>query len=211
MPEDRESILKRVSYSRQPDLTVILENVHDSHNISAVLRTCEAVGIPEIFILYTDAQYSISRVKLGKRTSAGARKWVDAHYFRNLGECMQVVRDKYNRILGTLIDSNSKSLFTSDLSESSALVFGNEHMGISEEMQHYLDGIIHIPMVGMVTSLNISVACGIVLYEAYRQREAKGFYNPEYAPFRKERERIHSDYSVRNSLLGDNFHIIYPK
>jgi len=172
----REETFKRVVEKRQPNLTVILENVHDHHNIGAVLRSCDSVGIMEIYVLYTETHLGKDHLTLGKRSSSGARRWVDVRFYKDMKACFEAIRAKYDYIFATHISEEAKSLYDLDLTQSTALLFGNEHSVISEEAMAYTDGNFIIPQVGMTQSINISVACAVSIYEAYRQREAKGFY-----------------------------------
>lgn len=168
-----EAVVKR----RQPNLTVILENVFDTHNVGAVMRSCDSVGIKEIFVLNNEPKtFKRPKIKMGKRTSAGSRKWVDVHYYTDTKTCFEVVRKHYETIWATHLSHDAKTLHELDLTQSVALLFGNEREGLSEESLAYADGNFIIPQVGMTESLNISVACAISVYEAYRQRAIKGFY-----------------------------------
>lgn len=198
MKPEREKRLRDVAYRRQPDLTVILENVHDQHNIGAVLRSCDSVGIREIFVLYSEPDITIKNVKLGKRTSAGTRKWVDVHFFTDTAACFEQVRARYDRILATHLDQEAKSLYELDLTQSTALLFGNEHEGISAEALAHADANFIIPQCGMARSLNISVACAVTLYEAYRQRNTRDFYGEQNPASIDEREALFADYARRH-------------
>lgn len=174
MTPERKNRITEVLNRRQPDLTVVLENVHDPHNISAVMRTCDAVGVQELYVLNTRiGQHN----KFGKRSSASAAKWLTIHAFDNVETCIQELRKKYNKIFATHLGEQAHSLYELNLAEPVALVFGNEHSGVSEECLGLCDGNFIIPQVGMVKSLNISVACAVSLYEAYRQRGVKGLYD----------------------------------
>ncbi len=188
MTPEREALFKEVVSRRQPNLSVILENVHDMHNIGAVLRSCDSVGICEIFILQTRKDLHFSRLVLGKKTSAGTRKWVDVHYYQDVEACFQHVRKTYDKVWGTYLSGTSKSLYDLDLTKSVALLFGNEQSGITPETLAHADGNFIIPQTGMARSLNISVACAVSLYEAYRQRDQQGFYtyNPKISELQKE-------------------------
>lgn len=172
---------KEVIAKRQ-EFTVILENVHDPHNIGAVIRSCDAVGISEVFVLYTEESHNFIRQKIGKNTSSGARKWVKAHYFGEIEACFDAVRSRYGKIYVTHLGENSCSLYELDLTEPIALMFGNEQKGITEKARVQLDGNFIIPQHGMVQSLNISVACAVSLYEALRQRNKNGMYNYPFDP-----------------------------
>lgn len=175
----RAALIKRVVSKRQQDLTVILENVHDPHNIGAVLRTCDSIGIGEVYVILTEDGLNKERY-IGKNSSTGAKKWVDVHFFNDVDTCFKEVRLNFEHIYGTHLNQDSVTLYDLDLSTSCALLFGNEHQGISEESLSLIDGNFIIPQVGMVQSLNISVACAVSLYEAFRQRNVKGLYDQPY-------------------------------
>jgi len=196
-PERRERI-RQVSNQRQLDLAVILENVHDTHNIGAVLRSCDSVGIQSVYVLYTDPALSPNRFKLGKRTSGGARKWVDVYVYRDIDTCLEVVRQKYSRVLAVTLTQPSATLHDVDFSSSTAVVFGNEHAGISEELMSKCDGNVHIPQVGMAKSLNISVACAVTLYEVFRQRKENGSYNDNSTGSTEDFDDLYMDFIDRH-------------
>ncbi|MBP7184728.1 MAG: RNA methyltransferase, partial [Saprospiraceae bacterium] len=158
MNERRFEKIKHVAHQRQGNLTVVLENVHDSHNIGAVLRTCDAVGIKEVFLLYTEPRHLKKKLTIGKRTSMGTRKWVDTLFYTDADACFKDVKQKYDLVLATHLDEYSKSLFEIDFNQSLALVFGNEAKGITPITMKHVDGSFNIPQMGMVESLNISVA-----------------------------------------------------
>ena len=179
MNPKREAKFQSVAQRRQHNFTVILENVHDTHNIGAVLRTCDSVGINEIFALHSRPQNNKATLTLGKRTSGGTRKWVDVHFYHDLEACFEHVRSRYDKIFSTHLSDDAVSLYDMDLTGSVALLFGNEHIGVTPEALAKVDGNFIIPQVGMVQSLNISVACAVSLYEGFRQRNAKGLYDPE--------------------------------
>ncbi len=171
--------LIQVLHKRQNNLTVVLENVSDPHNISAVMRTCDAVGIQEIFILNTKIP---QHKKWGSKSSSSAAKWLTIHQFTESASCFQELRNKYNRIFTTRLDKDAKALYQLDFTKPTALVFGNEHDGVSDESIALGDGNFVIPQVGMIRSLNISVACAITIYEAYRQKSLAGHYDKPGLP-----------------------------
>lgn len=174
MTPRRKERITHVLNRRQPDLTVVMENVNDPHNISAVMRTCDSVGIQELYVLNTRIQ---RHPKFGKKSSSSAAGWLTIHQFEDTEECIAAIRKKYSKIYATHLGTESVSLYDLSLAESVALVFGNEHSGVTDECLAHCDGNFIIPQVGMVQSLNISVACAVTLYEAYRQREQAGLYN----------------------------------
>jgi tRNA (guanosine-2'-O-)-methyltransferase len=174
MTPEREQRFKNVLEKRQNDFTVVLENVFDLHNISAVMRTCDAVGVQDIHILNTKIS---KHKKWGARSSSSAAKWLTIHQYTDASSCFAELRRKYPMILTTHLSSTSVSLYEIDFTKPVALVFGNEHDGVSEEIRNLADGNFVIPQVGMIRSLNISVACAVSLYEAFRQKQAAAHYN----------------------------------
>ncbi len=198
MLDKREVKIRNLIRKRQIHFSVILENVTDPHNIGAVMRTCDAVGITEIFLINTlDAE---KNMVLGKRASSGARKWVDVYEFVDLKVAFDFIKNKgYEDIWATRIVENSKSLYEIDFTQKIALLFGNEHKGLSDEASSYATGNFVIPQVGMVQSLNISVACAVSLYEGYRQRSVAGMYDHP-ALSESEQELIFKKYADRELI-----------
>jgi tRNA (guanosine-2'-O-)-methyltransferase len=176
MTNERRQKIESVLAKRQNDLTIVLENVFDPHNISAVMRSCDAIGIQEIYVLNTKIPL---HKKWGARSSSSAAKWLTVHQFENAEECFASLRKKYSSILTTHLSTDAVSLYELDLTKSVALVFGNEHSGVSEEIIKMADGNFIIPQVGMIRSLNISVACAVSLYEASRQKHNAGHYKTQ--------------------------------
>jgi tRNA (guanosine-2'-O-)-methyltransferase len=179
MTPERTERLQSVLNKRQGNLTILLENVFDPHNISAVMRTCDAVGVQEIYVLNTRIA---PHKKWGAKSSSSADKWITVHQFTDAVECFTALRKKYARILTTHLSSDAVGLHSIDFTESIALVFGNEKLGVSEEIRDMADGNFIIPQVGIIKSLNISVACAVTLYEAYRQKLLAGHYEKPGLP-----------------------------
>ena len=177
-PERREKLIK-VANLRQNNLTVVLENVFDPHNVSAVLRTCDSVGIQEVYILNTRIG---PHKKWGFKSSSSANNWMTTHQFTDINLCIDELRNKYSIILTTHLAANSVDLYELDFTGNIALVFGNEHSGVSEEMIARADGNFLIPQQGIIRSLNISVACAVTIYEAYRQKKNSGHYDKPSLP-----------------------------
>lgn len=174
MTPERRARLLAVLNKRQSDLTVVLENVFDPHNISAVMRTCDAVGVQEVYVLNTKIP---RHKKFGPRSSSSAAKWLSVYQFTDAEACFNALRQKYDRILTTHLSSDAVNLYDIDFTSRIALVFGNEHSGVSEEIRAMADGNFIIPQVGIIKSLNISVACAVTLYEAQRQKKLAGHYD----------------------------------
>jgi len=193
MTPEREEKLKKVIATKQSNLTIIMENIDDPHNIAACLRSCDAVGVKEVYILDSN-KYTAER--LGKKSSASATKWLDIHKFTDINECFATVRAKYDKIYSTHLSTTSKSLHDLDLAASVALVFGNEKDGVTEDALDRSDGNFIIPQYGLIQSLNISVACAVSLYEALRQRTNAGMY--ENGPMNAdEQSDLFADWSER--------------
>jgi len=174
MTPERMERLVSVLNKRQDDITVVLENVFDPHNISAVMRTCDAVGVQEIYILNTKIP---QHKKWSAKSSSSAAKWLTVHQYENAAECFSSLRKRYSSILTTYLSHDAVGLHQLDLTKSTALVFGNEHSGVSDEIRELADGNFVIPQVGIIQSLNISVACAVTLYEAFRQKTLAGQYD----------------------------------
>lgn len=175
----------KVLAGRQSNLTVVMENVFDPHNISAVMRTCDAIGIQDIYILNTKIP---KHKKWGSKSSSSAAKWLSIHQFADAEECFTELRKHYDKIYSTHLSSNAISLYELDLTQSIALVFGNEHSGVSEEITNKCNGNFIIPQVGIIQSLNISVACAVSLYEAFRQKKNAGHYDQSSLPIDKKNQ-----------------------
>ena len=174
MTPERTDRLTAVLNKRQPDLTVVLENVFDPHNISAVMRTADAVGIQDIFILNNKIP---PHRKWGAKSSSSAAKWLTVHQYTDAAACFAELRRRYKKIYTTHLSTDAVGLHELDLTEPVALVFGNEHSGVSDDIIAMADGNFIIPQVGIIKSLNISVACAVTLYEAYRQKNNAGHYD----------------------------------
>jgi tRNA (guanosine-2'-O-)-methyltransferase len=185
MTTEREQRITSVLDKRQDNLTIVLENVFDPHNISAVMRTCDAVGVQDLFILNTKIP---RHKKWGAKSSSSAAQWLTIHQFTDARECFDALRRRADRIVTTHLSGDAVSLYQMDLTSRIALVFGNEHSGVSDEIRAMADGNFIIPQVGIIKSLNISVACAVSLYEAFRQKSAAGQYDrPGLEPGRYER------------------------
>lgn len=174
MTPERSGRLLSVLNKRQPDLAIVLENVFDPHNISAVMRTCDAVGVQDLYVLNTKIP---RHKKWGARSSSSAAKWLTIHQYDEASLCFQDLRSRYKHIFTTHLSSDAVSLYEIDFTESVALIFGNEHAGVSEELRSMADGNFIIPQMGIIQSLNISVACAVSIYEALRQKMTAGHYS----------------------------------
>ena len=204
MRVERKERLASVAARRQPNFTVVLENVHDPHNIGAVLRSCDSVGIREIFVLYTEPNLDMEKIEIGKNASSGARKWIDIHLYHDVAACFEHVQKHYEHIWATHLGEKAVDLYEIDFTQSVALLFGNERDGVSEASLKYATGNFLIPQMGMVQSLNISVACAVTLYEALRQRRAADMYGANNPMDEAERTTLVEAYLDRHDRKNYN-------
>jgi tRNA (guanosine-2'-O-)-methyltransferase len=195
MTPQRYNKLKTVIEKRQFNLTVVLENVFDPHNISAVMRTCDAVGVQEIYVLNTKIP---RHKKFGEKSSSSAAKWLTVLQYENAIECFNALRLKGYKVYTTHLAEDSVSLYKMDLTQNVALVFGNEHSGVSDEIRALADGNFLIPQYGIIQSLNISVACAVTLYEAQRQKNIAGHYTPTEMGI--EQLQLLNDWEVKEDM-----------
>lgn len=170
--KERIAKAKQVLSFRQPDLRVALEEVTNTHNASAVVRTCDAAGIMYVEIISA----TMEPFPVNRAISTRAEKWLKLNYYTSASECLKHLKDEGFTIVATHLGENAVPYTSLDYTEPTVIVFGNESEGISGEALELSDHVIKIPMVGMVQSLNLSVSVGIILYEAMKQREDKGYY-----------------------------------
>lgn len=171
--EERLEKITQTLKARQFSLRVVMENIHDPHNVSAVFRTCDAVGVPKISLLYTQEAFP----RISKTSSSSANKWIETEKYNDTAKCFDELRKQGFKIYASMLNKNAINLYNIDLTQKIALVFGNEKRGVSPEAEHLADETFYIPMRGMIQSLNVSVAAAVTLYEAQRQRFLKNFYD----------------------------------
>jgi len=173
--EERLRKIKEVLNFRQPDLRVVIERIENQHNASAILRTCDAVGIIDIdIILPKSGSFPIS-----PSVTTGAEKWLRLNYYDSTEDCIEKLKKECFKIACTYSDKDSIKPWEIDLSGKIAIIFGNEKEGVSETALSLSDFKIWIPMFGMVRSLNVSVSAGMILYEALKQRYFKREYGKQ--------------------------------
>lgn len=170
--DKRRERIEKVALQRQFSLHLVLENIHDPHNVSAIFRTCEGAGIPDVSLVYNQEKFP----KIGKKSSASAYKWIDKEKYETIDECYSNLHKQGFKIYASTLAGDPVNLYDLDLTEKCAIVMGNEHRGISDEAGEKADKTFMIPMHGIIQSLNVSVSAAIILYEAARQRAAKGMY-----------------------------------
>lgn len=171
MTPERFQTLRRVLSHRQADLTVLMDNVHKPHNVSAVLRTCDAVGVLEAHAVWPNP-----RLRPLGSTSSGAGKWVRVHTHPDTAAAVNALRQRGFQIVTANHTPDAMDYREVNYTRACALVLGAELQGVSGDAIALTDVEVVIPMQGMVESLNVSVAAAIILFEAQRQRLARGRY-----------------------------------
>jgi tRNA (guanosine-2'-O-)-methyltransferase len=171
MTPERFRRLRAALERRQPDLTVLMDHVHKPHNFSAILRSCDAVGVLDAHVVTT-----ADAVAVHHATSAGTKKWIGVHRHRGVSEAAAHLRGRGFRLVAAHPSAEAFDFRRVDYTAPVALVLGAELHGVSPEALALADVHVTIPMVGLVHSLNVSVASALLLFEAYRQRSAAGMY-----------------------------------
>ena len=174
----RKARFLEVLSHRQPDLTLVLANIHDPHNVSAIYRSCDAFGVSRVHLYYTNTAFPA----LGRKTSASARKWVESVRHKTSEDMLADLRGQGMQVLATSFTEKARPMREWDFTRPTAVIMGNEHSGVEPELLAAADGELYIPMYGMIQSFNVSVAAAILLAEAARQRSAAGMYGrPSYS------------------------------
>jgi tRNA (guanosine-2'-O-)-methyltransferase len=185
-PERRQRIVD-TARRRQPDLTVFMERVHKPHNLAAVLRTCDAVGV-----MHAHAVPGEHGLPALNNTAQGAQRWVGLTRHADTGSGLSELREHGFSCVAAHFSDRSVDFREIDYTRPTAVVLGTEKFGISREAETLCDQHVVVPMHGMTRSLNVSVACAVILYEAQRQRRAAGMYaghDPDASPWRELIER----------------------
>ena len=172
MTPERLAIIKNSLNRRQTDLTVVMENVRKPHNLAAVARTLEAVGGLEIHAIT-----ELTSIRLTQMSAGGTKKWIKVNKHPSTEQGLKNLKKQGFQIIATSLSENSKDYRKIDYTKPTAILVGEELEGISQQAIQMADENISIPMIGMVQSLNVSVASALVLYEAYHQRMAAGLYD----------------------------------
>ena len=182
MTPQRYQKLRRVLDSRQPDLTVLLDNVHKPHNFSAILRSCDAVGVFEAHAVWQDP-----KLRANHLTSGGAAKWVRICTHPDIATAVAELREQGFQLVAAHPQGDARDYRELDYTHPTALLLGAELQGLGKAALEYADERVCVPMLGMVESLNVSVAAATILFEAQRQR----INTNQYAESRLDRARYH--------------------
>ena len=170
--------------TRQPDLTVCLEQVHKPHNVSAIIRTADAVGVHQVH-----AVWPTTRMRTLVSSAAGSNSWVNVQTHRTIGDAVTHLKGQGMQILATNLSARAVDFREVDYTRPTCVLLGQEKTGTTEEALALADQDIIIPMIGMVQSLNVSVASALILYEAQRQRQNAGLYRREHSMLDAEEQQ----------------------
>lgn len=181
----KKSLIEEILGNRTRFFTVVLENIHKPHNASAVIRTCDCFGIQDLHIIEKSTPYQVNPY-----VTRGASQWVNLHTYQDtaghsVDRCFDQLRKEGYKIFGTSPKPTSLPITKVEPTGKMALVFGNEHEGLSPEVLDKIDGLLHIPMLGFTESFNISVSVSILLYDLVNK--AKTYGHPDY--FLSEEEK----------------------
>ncbi|CCH50494.1 TrmH family RNA methyltransferase [Pseudodesulfovibrio piezophilus] len=171
--EKRKQKIDKVLSQRQKDLTLVMDNIWDPHNVSAVLRSCDAFGVFDVHLYYTTSQWP----DLGKKSSASAKKWIRRVRHIDAESMISQLRQDGGQVLRTGFSSTARPVMDFDFTRPTSIILSNEHNGTAPEIAELVQDEIYIPMHGMVQSFNVSVAAAIILYEASTQRRKAGMYD----------------------------------
>ena len=180
MSPERFEKIKDVLEKRQPDLTVILDNVHKPHNIAAILRSCDATGIGNIH-----AKSKSSKVGLNLKAASGSNNWVNVNFYNELFDLYESLSEKGYNIFVANNSENAIDFREVSYTSETAIVLGAELDGVSDNSLQFANKEIKIPIVGMVESLNVSVTNAVILYEIQRQRKEAGLYKSRRLSIKK--------------------------
>lgn len=168
MPAAKCALFDKIASDRTKHLTVVLENIYQEHNASAVIRTCDCFGIQDLHVIESKNQYKVQR-----DIARGAASWVDMHNYNEgenvLSDCISRLKNKGYKIVALTPDATSQTIFDLPIDQPLALTFGTEGDGISDELRKSADYHVSIPMVGFTESFNVSVSAALTL-QAIRHR-----------------------------------------
>lgn len=167
---ERQERIRQVLARRQPGLTLVMDNIWDPHNVSAILRSCDAFGILRVHLYYTTEKWP----ELGAKSSASAKKWVERVRHDDPAELLGGIKAQGFQVVRTGFSATARPLHDFDFTLPTAVILGNEHRGASPELIERVPDELYIPMQGMVQSLNVSVAAALILYEMHSQRRRAG-------------------------------------
>lgn len=205
MTPQRYHTLLTVLNNRQPDLTVVADEVHKGRNLSAIIRTCDSVGIDKIHMVTPKMGYRDYR-----GTASGSNKWVEVETHADICQPLATLKQLGYQVVAAGLGANSVNYRDVDYTKPTALVLGAEKNGLSAEAKGFCDQLIQIPMIGMVESLNVSVATAIILQEALLQRNKAGIISTRRLPEEHRVRRFFQWAHPKVAEFCDNNRIPYP-
>ncbi len=197
LQEDRVTRIEDILLRKQPTLQLMLDNVHSSQNLSAILRSADAVGI--LYCYYSTADNK--ELRMHRTITQGAHRWVERSRIdmQERTDFLERKKREGYRIIATGLEEQANSFREADYTVPTIIILGNEKEGVSDQVLALADEVVTIPMTGMVQSLNVSVAAGLLLYEAQRQREEAGYYRvPQLSP--EERKSLKEAWFYRDVI-----------
>jgi tRNA (guanosine-2'-O-)-methyltransferase len=193
----RQEKIDKVLENKQPNLQLFLDDVHNSHNLSAILRSCDATGVLSLY--YTNPNNQ--NLKIHKTITQGTQRWVEQKKIHN-NKKVEFLKQKQKegfQLITTHLDEKAINFRTIDYTQPTMIIMGNEKQGVSKEILAISDKNIIIPMKGMVQSLNVSVATALILYEAQRLLDLNDAYlNPQIP--KEERDKIKKEWIYRDTI-----------
>ena len=206
MTPERYQKLRTILAHRQPDLTLLADEVHKPHNLAAIIRTCDAVGIPKVHLCDPDI-----RARQLRGRSMGSNRWVDIEQYDSVTAAGKKLKESGFKIIAAHFSDKAKPYNELDYTSPCALLMGSEKRGVSPEGAALADEHVIIPMEGMVQSFNVSVAAGIILMEAHRQRKAAGLYDENRITSEQQRKTLFQWGYPELARFCDDRELAYPE
>lgn len=177
MTPERLARIKQILDTRQPDLSVLTDQVHKPRNLSAIIRSCDAFGLANMHVVWPREGFRAFR-----KTAGGSYHWVTTHTHPTMAEAVSELRSTGHKLYAAQLSDRAIDYRQADFTQPCTIIMGNEVDGVSAEAADQADEHIVIPMMGMVESLNVSAACAIILAEAQRQRKEAGMFDQRRLP-----------------------------
>ena len=175
MTDKRIENIKCIAALRRTDLVIVLEDIYDPHNAAAIFRTCDSFGIQDVYVIFENEKMFDPR-RVGKKSSSSANKWIDFHMYTSTKECVRALKSKNFTVVGSVLREGAQTIYGYVWPEKTALILGNEYSGLSQQAQSMCDQFIYIPMSGMVQSLNVSVAAGILIADLCTKHNKSNYF-----------------------------------
>ncbi len=172
MTPERLARIKQILDTRQPDLSVLTDQVHKPRNLSAIIRSCDAFGLANMHVVWPKEGFRAFR-----KTAGGSYHWVRTYTHPTMDEAVAALKASGHRLYAAQLSDRAVDYRAVDYTVPCTNIMGNEVDGVSAGASAHADGHIGIPMIGMVGSLNLASACAIILAEAQRQRKLAGLFD----------------------------------